>query len=47
MDYMAGTEVWSGEGYVPGYLPDTYSGLAKAYGLYTALSFLLPPSTIP
>ncbi len=37
----AGTEVWSGEGYVPGHLQDMYSGLAEAYGIYTVLSFFL------
>jgi len=31
----------SGEGYVPGaVIMDMYSGLAKAYGIYTILSFL-------
>jgi len=33
------TELWSGEGYVPGTSKDMYSGLAEAYGLYTVLSF--------
>jgi len=37
----AGAKIWSGEGYAPGAPIDMYSGLAKAYGIYTVLSFLL------
>jgi len=36
----ATSELWSGKGYVPGTIEDMYSGLAKAYGLYTVISFL-------
>jgi len=53
----AHSEVWSGEGYVPGAVMDMYSGLAEVYRIYTVLSFLhhyltlypiiiLPPHTI-
>ncbi len=35
----ANTEVWSGEGYAPGPILHMYSRLAKAYGIYTVLSF--------
>jgi len=34
------SKLWSGEGIVPGPIHDMYSGLAKAYGVLTALSFL-------
>jgi len=37
----ANYDLWTGEGYVPGPSNDMYSGLAEAYGIYTALSFLL------
>ncbi len=36
----ATSKLWSGEGYIPGTIEDMYSGLAKAYGLYTVISFL-------
>jgi len=36
----ANSELWTGEGFVPGHPQDMYSGLAEAYGIYTALSFL-------
>ncbi len=36
----ANSELWSGEGYVPGAVTDMYSGLAEAYGVYTVLHFL-------
>jgi len=34
------TKLWSGEGIVPGPINEMYSGLAEAYGVLTALSFL-------
>jgi len=34
-------DLWTGEDYVPGPSNNMYSGLAEAYGIYTALSFLL------
>jgi len=34
------TKLWTGEGFVPGNPDDMYSGLAEAYRIYTALSFL-------
>jgi len=34
------TELWTGKGFVPGHPDNMYSGLAEAYGIYTALSFL-------
>jgi len=34
------TDLWSGEGYVPGIHDETNSGIAKAYGVTTALRFL-------
>jgi len=36
----ANSELWSGEGYVPGAVTDMYSGLAEAYGIYAVLQFL-------
>jgi len=36
---QANQDLWTGEGYVPALLSDIYSGLAKAYGIYTLLSF--------
>ncbi len=36
----ANSEVWSGKGYVPSPVTNIYSSLAKAYGIYTMLSFL-------
>jgi len=36
----AHSEVWSGEGYVPGAVTDMYSSLAEEYGIYMVLSFL-------
>jgi len=36
----AQTILWKGIGYVPGPSLDMYSGLAEAYGMYAALSFL-------
>jgi len=35
----ANSELWSGEGHVPAYHNDMYSGLAEAYRMYMALSF--------
>jgi len=35
----ANLELWSGEGHIPAHHNDMYSGLAEAYGMYTALSF--------
>jgi len=36
----ANTELWSGEGYVPGTIEDMYSGLTEAYGIYNVVSFV-------
>jgi len=33
-------QLWQGIGYVPALAIDMYSGLAEAYGVYAALSFL-------
>jgi len=41
----ADVNVWSCEGYVPGPPIDMCSGLAEAYGIYAALSFLLEDCT--
>jgi len=35
----ANSELWSSKGYALGPLADMYSGLAEAYGVYTALRF--------
>jgi len=34
------TKLWTGKGFVPGNPDNMYSGLAEAYGICTALSFL-------
>jgi len=36
----ANSKLWSGEGYAPGPPSNMYLGIAKAYGVYTALQFL-------
>jgi len=42
----ANSEVWSGEGYVPGLVNDMYFGLAEVYAIYTVLSFFYQYTTL-
>jgi len=43
----ANSKTWSAEGYIPDMITDMYSGLAKAYGIHTVLSFLSQTTLYP